>query len=588
MTTAPENATEPKVPARHRPSWCRLFPAGLLALYAAQCLWFIGTQSLTYDEPIHIKAGLDAWQNHRFEYAVDQAPLARLLATLPIARDAQVTQAANGASFDGILPDPAATLPAVRDASVAPAADGKFFDAILPNPTSVAWRARTVIMLLGIALGVFLWVTIRKLFSTAAANFALALFAFTPALIAHFSLVTTDGIITLMIFVTALQLARWNHDPSRRQTVLLGLALGLLLLAKMSAPPFFLLALVLVLIRKQDLWELRPWRWNWRAALIACGIALVILWGGHFFHVSRVTIKGGMLTSTSPNRRAFTRQVPFAGNISFFLPAGEYFEAAYAVIKHNKQGHQSYLLGRLTQRAVPWFYPLLIVLKWPTVILILSLAGFTGLARRRQLARFADFLFFPILMLLLAYSSRIGIGERHILVLYPFALVFCAALWNFCAEARRACITPPPLSLKAATYLLIGCVILNAIDTLRCAPGYLSYLNASIRPRQAYKIATDSNLDWGQGLLALRRYQMEHPDQIIHLAYFGSVNPAIYGIRSVSLAPDAHQGGTIVVSATRLSGQYLENYRSGYRWVLQYPIQTLLDGSLYVFSVPEK
>ncbi|MBV9609051.1 MAG: hypothetical protein JO187_05790, partial [Acidobacteria bacterium] len=41
-------------------------PALLLVLFAAQSLWFIPTQSLTYDEVGHIYAGLDAWQHGRF------------------------------------------------------------------------------------------------------------------------------------------------------------------------------------------------------------------------------------------------------------------------------------------------------------------------------------------------------------------------------------------------------------------------------------------------------------------------------------------------------------------------------------------
>src|SRR5208282_5297850 len=61
-------------------------PALLLVLLAAQSLWFIGTQSLTYDEPGHIFTGLDAWQHGRFEMWVDHPPLGRYWLTLPLAR----------------------------------------------------------------------------------------------------------------------------------------------------------------------------------------------------------------------------------------------------------------------------------------------------------------------------------------------------------------------------------------------------------------------------------------------------------------------------------------------------------------------
>ena len=49
-----------------------------------QSFWFIETQSMTYDEPAHIIAGVDAWRHGRFEHWNDHPPLGRLWLTLPI------------------------------------------------------------------------------------------------------------------------------------------------------------------------------------------------------------------------------------------------------------------------------------------------------------------------------------------------------------------------------------------------------------------------------------------------------------------------------------------------------------------------
>src|SRR5438552_641779 len=62
-----------------------VMPVVLCTCFMAQCLWFVGTQSLTYDEPVHVIAGLDAWHHGRFDRWNDQPPLARLLVTAPIA-----------------------------------------------------------------------------------------------------------------------------------------------------------------------------------------------------------------------------------------------------------------------------------------------------------------------------------------------------------------------------------------------------------------------------------------------------------------------------------------------------------------------
>jgi len=128
--------------------------------------------------------------------------------------------------------------------------------------------------------------------------------------------------------------------------------------------------------------------------------------------------------------------------------------------------------------------------------------------------------------------------------------------------------------------------MLNAADVLRYAPGYLSYFNVFVAPEHSHELLTDSSLDWGQGLVALRGYQRDHPNSLLHVAYFGSVAPEVYGIQFAPLGPDEHVAGTVVVSATMLSGQYLSN-PSSYRWLLQFKPVAILDHCLLVFEVPK-
>ena len=202
-----------------------------------QSFWFIQTQSLTYDEPAHIIAGVDAWRHGRFELWNDHPPLGRLWLTLPIRNlDSQFVwrQMPNGYRVESMQ----------------------------PGPEEMGARTRPMNTLLGVILGFVLWFATRRLFSEGAANVALALFAFTPSLIAHYSVATTDGIGTLFIFLVAYQLVRWRHKPSWLETALLGLALGGLLLAKFYAPPLVLLALVLMLLLKPESRALRPRQWK--------------------------------------------------------------------------------------------------------------------------------------------------------------------------------------------------------------------------------------------------------------------------------------------------------------------------------------
>ncbi|MGA9815171.1 MAG: hypothetical protein WBQ64_20485, partial [Terriglobales bacterium] len=113
---------------------------------------------------------------------------------------------------------------------------------------------------------------------------------------------------------------------------------------------------------------------------------------------------------------------------------------------------------------------------------------------------------------------------------------------------------------------------------------YLSYFTPFVRSAESYRLLTDSNLDWGQGLLALRDYQRDHPGERISLSYFGSVDPRLYGIQSDFFGGGKDVSGTVVVSATNFSGQYLSEPER-YRWLLEQKPVRILDHSLFVFQV---
>jgi hypothetical protein len=528
-------------------------PFVLLSVFAMQSLWFIQTQSLTYDEPAHIIAGIDAWRHGRFEHWNDHPPLGRLWLTLPLARaDSQFAWQ---------------QLPT-----------GYRVMAMQPGPEEIALRTRPMNLLLGIALGVALWFAARRLFSEAAANVALALFVFTPSLIAHFSVATTDGIGTLFIFLTAFQLVRWRHQPNWLNTVLMGLALGGLLLAKFYAPPLVLLALGLMLVLKPEAVSRRPSQWNWKPTFAALVLALVTLWAGYFFHVSHLKIGDGKVIASFPNRGEKTWATKASTHISAYVPAGEFLEGLREVAMSNKHGRPAWFLGKIYPTGgIKAYYPAAIVLKWPTVLLVLVLASLL-MGVRKTCRNPGDLLAmcgFGLVFLFFAIQSKYDIGERHILPLYPFALLIAGAIWEH-LKARRP-----------AMILLLVLLGLNAADALRCAPDYLTYFNVLVKPTNSWHYLTDSNLDWGQGLIALREHEQKHPNENLRLAYFGSVDPPLYGVRAVPLAPEERVTGKIVVGVSVLSGQVLADPNS-YRWLLQYPPQEIIDRSMLVYDTQTK
>jgi len=59
----------------------------------------------------------------------------------------------------------------------------------------------------------------------------------------------------------------------------------------------------------------------------------------------------------------------------------------------------------------------------------------------------------------------------------------------------------------------------------------LTYFNQAVGgASRGYRYASGSNLDWGQDLQGLKNFMQAEGVQKIQLLYFGSVDPAIYGI----------------------------------------------------------
>ena len=329
-----------------------LLPTLFALLYVAQCAWFIRTQSLTYDEPVHIAEGLNGWRYGRFEQYNDHPPLARLWLSLPLLNDKWQVDVEK-------LPD------------------SFHITRIAPDPEALAWRARAMNVVLGLVLAWLVWRAADRLFSRGAANFALALFVFSPALIAHFSIATTDGAAALFIFAIAWGLLRWRQLPTWKNSCLLGLLLGMLLLVKFSTAPMFVLALLWMLPLSPDRVLRDPRTWNLGKTAAALVLALFFLWAGYFFHVSRLTVRDGTLTATFPNwNEPIVKQVHGHANYSLVVPAGEYVEGFRELVRHNRHGQAAFFLGQVSSQG-GWkaYYPVVIFLKWPTILLALSIVG---------------------------------------------------------------------------------------------------------------------------------------------------------------------------------------------------------------------
>jgi hypothetical protein len=239
------------------------------------------------------------------------------------------------------------------------------------------------------------------------------------------------------------------------------------------------------------------------------------------------------------------------------------------------------------------FYAVAALLKtpWPLLLLLSALPIFAWRARRRltppQRLWLSYLLALSAGMVLLFSTRGIYLGLRHLLLPLLLAGVALAA-WS-AAQPRG----------RVFVHALLGGALLL---TFTMHPWYASYFNFQRALPDPLPLV-DSDSDWGQGLLALRDWQMQHPGETLWLAYFGNARPEDYGLRYRGLLapysfstpdPELAKGphpeqldGFVAISATHLAGSLMfEAHQSGDYYAAWRALRptAILGGSIYLYD----
>jgi hypothetical protein len=155
----------------------------------------------------------------------------------------------------------------------------------------------------------------------------------------------------------------------------------------------------------------------------------------------------------------------------------------------------------------------------------------------------------PAVVVLLLVSSQTGFSRhlRYVLPALPYVFVWMGAAAGRTGDGRRARAT--------AAYALAG---LAAVASLWRVPHSLSYFNVLAGgPRGGHAHLVDSNIDWGQDLVHLRRWIDRHPEaRPLHLAYYGTLDPRHLGIEYTlpPRMPRRQEGGGVAADGTAPDG----------------------------------
>jgi Dolichyl-phosphate-mannose-protein mannosyltransferase len=535
------------------------------------------SDSATFDETPHVGDGLAILDRADFRLNPEHPPLLKMWAAMPLHAKRLA------------LPDYASAAWQRGD-------QWTFGFETLNGPRSAVERrdpmlllvpARAMVLGLGVLLGVLVWAWSRSLFGPNGGLVSAFLFALSPTMLAHAHLVTTDLAAALGFVLSVTAFRRYLMAPSLTNAIGAGLATGIALLVKFSTlvlgPILLVLAAVQVAFPHEGATRKRVFGSAVRGLVAVAVLSVASIWSAYQFRYA--ASPDSTYTVPWDARAQLGHGIPSA--ISFLrehrlLPEA-YLFGLTASIQDAKA--ESYLNGEVSDEGWAWYFPEALALKTPPAFLALAaLALLVGLRHARLRAFTAACLVVPVVVYAVScMTSGLNLGHRHLVPIEPFLFVACGSLVAVVDQSRRR--------RWIAGALLAGYAVSFAFAT----PRYLTYFNAFAGGRAGGgRYLLDSNLDWGQDLIRLKRWMSRHGETEIALAYFGTGDPQAYGIRWTKIvwvrdfrpeepALPPPSGSLVAVSENFLHGLYVHDDggspdRSAGAWIRELPRRATVVG----------
>lgn len=507
--------------------------------------------SATWDEPIHVTLGFAALSRGDYRIDPEHPPFLRMWAAMPLLAMGDV--ALNVATVDRTPPNDWAWI-------VYPVCQQFLYRD--NGGDRLLYRARFMIVLLGVGLGVLLFCWALEWLGFWPAVLGLAFYTVEPNLFAHASLVTTDMGAACFMFGTIYFLWRTWRKVTVWNVVGLTAFFVLALVSKFSSILLAPIVLVLLAIAVRTAGDLRA----------RTGVSLVVLlafagwlgiWAAYGFRYAP-SASGTWLYHLQHDAQV-QAEVPGLARVVSWIDDHRLLPNAYSqgflFSQAKSQVRRAFFAGEFSERGWWYYFPVAFLIKTPIATLALVIAGFLFAAgRRRELGSVnLAFVMLPVVIYLgAAMTARINIGLRHILPVYPLVLLLAMVPVGAWLSAKG----------RGRRLVVVGALALAVLEFGSVYPHALAFFNQLVGgPARGADYLVDSNLDWGQDLKPLKRWMDANGVSHINLAYFGTADPAYYGINATHLpgsqlfveasAAYPQIPGYVAASKTLLSGVYL-------------------------------
>jgi len=520
----------------------------------------------TWDESAHLAVGIELLDTGRYEYEEKTPPLARIAVAV-------------GPYLYGVrhLGEPDKWEEGRRLLY-----ESGDYDTILTLA-----RLGTLPFLILAAVVVFMWA--ERLGGRWAGTAAVLFLATTPPILAQAGIAATDVAAAATVLLALYGFERWLEAPTRAHTALVGIACGLAVMTKYSAPLFLGASFVAIVIAR---WVVSRGGWTplelvarerLRSMALALLLFIVVLWAVHGFAIGPFAEPGSWDYEQMEDhfgKEGFGAFVLAAIELPIY-PAfiRSMVIGFFQAWMHTQFGHPAIFFGETRTHGWELYFPVALAVKTPLPLLLLGLAGFahglwsawrTGDWRRAVPALSA------MAILAGAMQSTITIGVRHVM---PVHLMLAIAA----GVAVVAALTHPRWR-RAALVAITPLALWQLAVPVAAHPDYIAYFNplAGSRPE---RIMVNSDLDWGQDLKRLRTALAERKIEFLHLAVSGSEDPARHGFPPFELLePDyAPVTGWVAVS---LNTFYL--YHDKLSWLDKYEPVARIGKTIDLYFIPPK
>lgn len=496
--------------------------------------------SLTVDEEVHITAGyLHTWVGN-YTFNSEHPPLLNDLAGLfaKIAR-----------------PDlPEAKLSQFDAGDQWTYGDLFFYSSGNDVDAIIFWaRLPFIFLTLGLIYLSFIWA--KTVFGPKAGLMAATLVGFCPNILAHGRLATTDIGLAFFFVLTIWLLRKYILKPNNLNAILLGMSLGLVVLAKFSG--IFILPVIIIGLIYSGFQKNSKISKTLGQFILIFIIAFILCWLVYAF--SMRSEMGNLLT-----------------NNWVLAPINKFLQGYEILANHNKVGHWNYLNGQVNYSGWWYYFPLTLWYKL-TVPALLLVAMSLIFIRKNKLFEILLIVLPLVLFLGISLTSRIDIGIRHILPV----VVLLFILVSYLAETKIFILKP----------IVLGLVILHILAGFLAYPNFISYFN-QIAGGESGGInhLDDSNLDWNQNIKRFAKYAKVQNLGKVYEYCWNQNAFSYYGVETEFL-PTAPVNGVVVVCAHQL--KLYKDYGYDISWVLNPPTggppDDIIAQTIYIwrFDLPD-